>query len=159
MNCSWTRHGERKRVPFENPQGRRYNTMALVVPVGPSAAFDWIGTGCHFTAADLIRFLLDRPRTDVPLVVVLDNAGLHRAKAVRAARPALQAHNVHLWYLPAYAPELNAIEPIFRAVKHLDLPERRYPSAAALEEAVDAAYCRVEARILGRPTLQPRLAA
>ena len=71
----------------------------------------------------------------------------------------MRAHNVHLYYLPPYAPELNAIEPLFRAVKHLDLPERRYRTAADLEAAVDAAFARVEAKVLGQHRQQPRLAA
>ncbi len=160
MSYCWVRKGERKRVPFEQPQGRHYNTMALLVPAGPHAAFDWCGTTRrHFVAADLVHFLRQRPATDVPLVVVLDNAGLHRGADVREAMPELRRHNVYLYYLPPYAPELNAIEAVFRAVKHLDLPERRYATAAVLEAAVDEAYARVEATVLGQREAQPRLAA
>lgn len=158
MSYAWARKGERKRVPHENPQGRRYNTMAILVPAGPDAAFDWCGsTRRHFTAADLIHLLTTRARTAVPLVVVLDNAGIHRARAIREALPRLRAHNVYLYYLPPYCPELNAIERTFRAVKHTDLPERRYTSAAALEEAVDAAYDRYETKL--KRHNQSRLAA
>jgi DDE superfamily endonuclease len=160
VNYSWARRGGRKVVPFENPEGRRSNTMALLVPAGPHAAFAWCGTTRrHFRAEDLLHLLRWRPPTDVPLVIVLDNAGLHRAAAVRDARLALRARNVYLWYLPPSAPELNAIEAVFRGVKHLDLPERRYPTAAAPEDAVAAAYERVQARVLGRPHNRPRLAA
>jgi hypothetical protein len=160
VNYCWVRAGERKRVPYESPQGRRYNTMALSVPAGPHAAFDWCGTTRrHFQGADLVHFLGQRPRTDVPLVLVLDNASLHRNATVRQALPDLRKHNVHSFYLPPYSPELNAIESVFRAVKHLDLPERRYRTAAALEAAVDAAFTRVEATLLGEPQQQPRLAA
>lgn len=147
-------------MPYENPQGRRYNTMAILVPDGPHAAFDWCGTTRrHFTAADLVHLLTTRPRTEVPLVVVLDNAGLHRARVVRDALPQLRAHNVYLYYLPPYSPELNAIERAFRTVKHTDLPERRYTTAAALEEAVDAAYDRFEQKLLTQHHNHPRLAA
>ena len=160
MNYCWVRAGDRKRVPYEAPQGRRYNTMALLVPAGPHAAFDWCGTTQgHFLADDLLHFLRQRPPTAVPLVLVLDNLGLHRSATVRAALPDLRKRNVYLYYLPPYAPELNVIEPVFRAVKHLDLTERRYASAAALEAAVDAAFARAEARAIGQPKDQPRLAA
>ena len=160
MNSSWVRRGERKRVPFEQPQGRRYNTMALYVPAGPHAAFDWCGTSRgHFHAEDLVHFLRQRPATDVPLVIVLDNASFHRGADLRRALPDLRKRNLHLYYLPPYPPELNAIEPRFRAVKHLDLPERRYRTAADLEAAVDAAFARAEAKVLGQPQQQPRLAA
>ncbi len=160
MNYCWVRKGERKRVPYEPPQGRRYNAMALYVPAGPHAAFDWCGTTRrHFHAADVVHFLGQRPATEVPLVLVLDNASLHRSATIRQALPDLRKHNVYLYYLPPYSPELNAIEPVFRAVKHLDLPERRYATAAQLEAAVDAAFVRVEAKVLGKPQHQPRLAA
>lgn len=158
MSYAWARKGERTRVPYENPQGRRYNTMAILVPDGPHAAFDWCGTSQrHFTAADLVHLLATRARTVVPLVVVLDNAGIHRSRVVRDALPRLRDHNVYLYYLPPYSPELNAIERTFRTVKHTDLTERRYTSATALEAAVDAAYGRYEARL--KRHNQPRLAA
>ena len=128
--------GARERLTYEPPQGRR-----------------------HFQADGVAHVLRQRPATDVPLVLVLDNAGLHRSTTVRQALPDLRKHNVHLFYLPPYSPELNAIEPVFRAVKHLDLPARRYRTAAALEAAVDAAFTRVEATLLGEPQPQPGLAA
>jgi hypothetical protein len=162
VSYCWVRRGARKRVPYEAPQGRRDNTMALSVPAGPDVACDWCGTTRRpFDAADLLHFLRQRPTTDVPLVLVLDNASFHRNATVRRALPELRARNVYLYYyyLPPYSPELNAIEPVFRTVKHLDLPERRYPSAADLEAAVDAAYTRVEAQALGQCEDQSRLAA
>ena len=160
MNYCWVRRGERKRVPYEPPQGRRYNAMALYVPAGPHAAFDWCGTTRrHLRAADLVHFLGQRPRTEVPLVLVLDNASLHRSADLRRALPDLRTHDVHLYYLPPYSPELNAIEPVFRAVKHLDLPARRYRTAAELEAAVDDAFASVETKLLGERRQQPRLAA
>jgi len=160
VNYCWVRAGERKRVPYEAPQGRRYNAMALYVPAGPDAAFDWCGTSRrHFGAGDLVHFLGQRPKTAVPLVLVLDNASFHRSADFRRALPELRARNLYLYYLPPYAPELNAIEPVFRAVKHLDLPERRYATTADLEAAVDAAFARVDAKARGKPQHQLRLAA
>ncbi len=84
--------------------------------------------------------------------VVWDRAGAHRGKRVQE----LALERV---FLPPYSPELNAIEPTFRAVKHLDLPERRYATAAALAAAVDEAFARVEAKVLAQPLNQPGLAA
>lgn len=79
----------------------------------------------------MVDVLRQRPATDAPLVIVLDNASRHRGADLRRARPHLRAHNVYFSYLPPYSPELNAIEPVFRAGKHLDLPERRYATTAA----------------------------
>jgi len=156
---SWVRAGERKYVPDENPQRRRYNTLALYAPDGVQPAFDWIGSPRAFTAPDLVHFLLERPACPVPLVVVLDNASLHHSRVVREALPALWANRIYFYFLPTYSPELNEIEPVFRAIKHCDLPERVYTPQAALEAAVDDAYTRYEAKLLAKHSYQPRLAA
>jgi hypothetical protein len=59
---------------------------------------------------DLIGFLGALPWSKAPRVVVLDNAGLHTSRVVRAARSGLALRGVHLYFLPPYSPELNQIE-------------------------------------------------
>src|ERR671916_478324 len=140
VTATWVRRGERKRVPYENPQGRRWNTLVLYAPTGVQPAWDWIGKPRAFTAEDFVEFLLERPPCPVPLVIVLDNASLHRSQAVRAALPRLWARRIYFCFLPAYSPELNAIERCFRVIKHDELPARVYTPLAALEAAVDEAY-------------------
>lgn len=153
------RRGERKRVPYENPQGRRWNTLVLYAPTGVQPAWDWIGKPRAFTAEDFVEFLLERPRCPVPLVIVLDNASLHRSQAVRAALPRLWARGIYFLFLPPYSPELNAIERRFRVVKHDDLTARVYTPLAALEAAVDDAYLRYETSLLAQCATQLGLAA
>lgn len=157
MSYSWTPKGRRKRVPYENPQGRRYNLLALYVPDGPQRALNWWGDGRHLTSADLVGFLTSQPASPVPLVVVLDNAGLHKSKVVRAALPGLWARGIYLCYLPPYSPELNAIERVFRVIKHHGLPQRSYPTLHSLEAAVIDAFSSYQAALLCLH--QPRLAA
>ena len=159
MTYSWVRAGERKRVPFENPQGRRYNTLVLYAPAGPAPALDWAGTRHHFTADDVLGFLLARPPGPVPLVVALDNASFHRSWEIQEALPALWARGIYLYYLPPYSPELNEAERLFRHIKHHELPERVYTPVAVLEQAVDAALTRCEEILLAEHLIQPRLAA
>ncbi len=49
-------------------------------------------------------------------IVVLDNLGSHKGRAVRAA---LRAVGVHLFFLPPYSPDLNPIEQVFAKLKTL----------------------------------------
>ena len=49
-------------------------------------------------------------------VVVLDNLGSHKGRAVRAA---IRAAGAHLLFLPPYSPDLNPIEQVFAKLKHL----------------------------------------
>ncbi len=48
-------------------------------------------------------------------IVVLDNLGSHKAKALR---PMLKTVGARLWYLPPYSPDLNPIEKAFSKIKH-----------------------------------------
>ncbi len=154
VTWSWALPGERKHIPYENPQGRRWNTLALYAPDGVQPAFDWIGSPRAFTADDLLHFLLARPPCPVPLVIVLDNASLHRSRTVQDALPRLWAKRIYFYFLPTYRPELNRIEPVFRAIKHYALPERTYTPLAALETAVDRAYTDFEGKLLAQPETQ-----
>jgi transposase len=49
-------------------------------------------------------------------VVVLDNLGSHKGKAVRRA---IRAAGAHLIFLPPYSPDLNPIEQVFAKLKTL----------------------------------------
>lgn len=48
-------------------------------------------------------------------VVVMDNLGSHKAKAIRAA---IKRVGAKLFYLPPYSPDLNPIEQTFSKIKH-----------------------------------------
>lgn len=48
-------------------------------------------------------------------IVILDNLGSHKSKAVRQM---IQTAGARLWYLPPYSPDLNAIEQAFSKIKH-----------------------------------------
>ena len=48
-------------------------------------------------------------------IVVMDNLGSHKAKAVREA---IQGAGARLWFLPPYSPDLNPIEQAFSKIKH-----------------------------------------
>ncbi len=162
MPYSWTRRGERRCIPYENPQRRRVNALAALVRDDPSPSLTWDTAPRHLTSRDLLAFLPGIPRrTDVPLVVVLDNASHHRSEAVRAALPGLWAQRIHLYFLPSYSPELNLIEPVFRVIKHQEMPARTYSTVPALEDAVDTAFTAYETRHYNaaKARIQPGLPA
>jgi putative transposase len=145
---SWTLPGERKRIPYENPRGRRVNVLAALLPFGPQPELWWDAVARTFTATDVLTILESIPRRGRGLVVVLDNAAIHRSHVIRDALPRLQAQGITLRYLPAYSPELNRIEPIFGVVKQHELPNRSYTTVPALRAAIDIAFAAVERRLL-----------
>src|SRR5947207_1755165 len=51
-------------------------------------------------------------------VIVMDQASIHTSKAFTAKIPEWQAQNIEIFYLPAYTPELNMIEILWRFMKY-----------------------------------------
>jgi hypothetical protein len=82
-----------------------------------------------------------------PLVIVLDNYSVHKSARVHAERPALVAAGVILWYLPAYSPEMSAIEPIWQAVKYREIRRRSHEVLGELKGAIDDALTRKAAAL------------
>jgi transposase len=70
-------------------------------------------------------------------IVIMDNLGSHKGKAVRAL---IRAAGAKLLFLPKYSPDLNPIEQVFAKLKHL----LRKAAARTLE-----AICAAIGEILG----------
>jgi transposase len=67
------------------------------------------------------RFLLYVEKVLLPTlnpgdIVIMDNLGSHKGKAVRKA---IRGAGAHLIFLPKYSPDLNPIEQVFAKLKHL----------------------------------------
>ncbi len=69
-------------------------------------------------------------------VVVLDNAPFHKGEQLKERRDAWEAKGLYLRYLPAYCPQLNLIEGIWRKLKGFLMPRRCYDNLAQLREAL-----------------------
>ncbi len=144
---------------YEYPQGRRVNALATYEPFAAVPRLDARPFERTLTSDDLIAYLKDLPQADVPRVVVLDNAGIHTSKVMKAARPGLAKLGIYLYYLPPYSPELNRIEPVFKQVKHHDMPTRSFTSKADLRKAVEDGFETYRRRLREKSNKEPRLAA
>lgn len=49
-------------------------------------------------------------------IVVMDNLGSHKGRAVRQL---VRKAGARVWFLPPYSPDLNPIEQVFSKLKHL----------------------------------------
>jgi putative transposase len=59
-------------------------------------------------------------------VVVLDNAGTHKAKRIKQQLERWQAMGLTLWFQPPYSPQFNLIETVWKKLKSFLLPRRCY---------------------------------
>jgi putative transposase len=115
--------------------------LASYAPYGLAPWLDALPFERTLTSDDLIAYLQERlPAAAVPRVVVLDNASLHVSKVTKAARPGLAKLGIYLYYLPAYSPELNEIEAVFKQVKHHEMPQRSHTSKAELRASVEQGF-------------------
>ena len=87
--------------------------------------------------SEYLRMLSQHVGPDVQVVLVLDNAGWHRAKDLRVP------DNITLWFLPAYSPELNPIERLWAWLKSHSLSNRVYADYDALLAAGGDAWNRL----------------
>ena len=93
-------------------------------------------------SVDVVRFLRHvLQRVAGQVIVVLDNAGIHRAKKVQEFVQAQE--RLSLVFLPPYAPELNPIELVWAYVKRNVLGNFCARSLAELKERLVVAWQRV----------------
>jgi transposase len=137
---SWCLPGQRKRVKYEYPQGRRVNALASFDPSDPNPWLHLKTFERTLASDDLLEYLRGLPVSETPRVVILDNVGIHTSQVVKAARASLAGLGIYLYYLPAYSPELNLIESVFKQVKHHDIPIRSHTSQSELRQAVAAGF-------------------
>lgn len=152
---SWALPGRRKLIKYEAPQGRRVNALAAYRPFGRSPRLEVFTAERTWNSYDLIGFLKALPWSKSPRVVVLDNAGFHTSRVIKAARGELAERGIYLYYLPPYSPELNRIEPIFGQVKHQEIPQRSHATRSGLREAVETGFTNYARKL--RPKSQREL--
>lgn len=74
-------------------------------------------------------------KPQLPAVLVLDNGPVHTSKLTRTAL-AERAHWLTVEWLPKYAPELNDIEPAWKALKQTELAHQTFTDADALDKTI-----------------------
>lgn len=89
-------------------------------------------------AAFIIQCLEDfvNKQLDKPTVIIMDNAPIHRAKAVQQKRKEWEEKGLYLFFLPKYCPHLNRIETLWRKIKYEWLKPKDYYSWRTLTRAV-----------------------
>ncbi|MDX2008527.1 MAG: IS630 family transposase [Meiothermus sp.] len=75
----------------------------------------------------------------IPVTVVLDNAGFHKAKRIKKQLARWQQMGLTLWFQPPYSPHFNRIETVWKRLKGFLLPRRYYNSRLQLLNALNDA--------------------
>jgi putative transposase len=105
-----------QRLPAAAPFGH-WNTMTFLAALRHDRVeAPWLLDG----PINAERFLIYIEQVLVPSleagdIVIMDNLGSHKGKAVRRA---IRAAGARLFFLPKYSPDLNPIEQLFAKLKH-----------------------------------------
>ncbi len=111
----WSPQGQRlkDKVPFGRWETMTFLAALRIDRIDAPCMFDGPVTGERFLAY-VEQFLVPTLRQGD--VVIMDNLGSHKGKAVRAA---IRRAGARLIFLPKYSPDLNPIEQVFSKLKRL----------------------------------------
>lgn len=92
----------------------------------------------NFDADTFQRFLqalINRAATDKKILLVLDNASYHHAKKLKDYLDSVE-HKLELFFLPAYSPDLNAIEMFWKKTRRAVTHNRYFPKLRDITDAL-----------------------
>lgn len=132
------------RLLIRGPSGRkRFNVLGAIDAVTHELTTVTNDTTIDATAiCELLRKLSGR-YPGLPMSLVLDNARYQRCEPVRALAAELK---IELLYLPAYSPNLNLIERLWKFVKKEVLTCRYYEDFSRFKAAIVECLDQVEGR-------------
>ena len=137
----WAERGSRPTAVKQTEYEWAYLFAAVNPLTGANSALIAPTVNTHYMNEHL-RFIGREAGPDAHVVLVLDQAGWHMAKALRV--PA----NVTLLHLPPYSPELNGAERIWGYLRSHYLSNRVYKDYDEIFEAVKAAWNALDAERL-----------
>ena len=123
-------------LPAERGAGG-YSVLGFWQPgaADPARAFVGLLSETAWTAERFVKAVDEQVGDlDRPTVLVLDNASIHRATCVQQRLQAWRTAGLQLQFLPAYSPELNRIEILWRFLKHYWLTPPDYESLDTLHQ-------------------------
>jgi putative transposase len=144
MCYTWFARGAGKQfeVPTRWGSKGRLNLIGTLSLFGNSEQLEVLELNGSCTQAHVVAYLETLIQSCTPkhlTVVVLDNAPFHKGEQISKRRAAWEAKGLFLRYLPAYCPQLNLIESVWRKLKGFLMPRRCYDTLDQLQEAVRAA--------------------
>jgi transposase len=142
LSYTWAVRGQQ---PLVRTTGKRKGYKVFGLLDYFSGRLFWHGHDGRFTAASYCAFLATvLQATDRPLVLVQDGARYHTAKETQAFCAA-HAARLTVHQLPAYSPDYNPIEHLWRNIKRQNTHNRYFPTFADLTTAVEAARTHFQA--------------
>jgi transposase len=126
----WLPTGERSDVPVTGAHGSSVQSLGFEHQGGKTQTYLHKGFVNSQTVIEVMDDFCDT--IDRTTVVILDNAPSHTSGAFKACQQRWAERGLHLYYLPAYSPELNSIERLWKKVKYQLMPANAWERFATL---------------------------
>ncbi len=97
-------------------RGQRLNVLGAMLSSGELFTVKLWETTTSLLFAGFLGLLTEH--VGKPLTVILDNASVHKAKAIQPYLKLLAKKGLTLYFLPPYSPELNRIEMLWHKMKY-----------------------------------------
>ena len=138
---AWQAFGKTISLPTQG--GKRFNVLGFM-SARPKQRNDLVAytTDESINSDTFIACMQNFVETrKAPIMVVLDNAPVHRSLKVAQMIPKWQEMGVGLFFLPRYSPHLNPIEILWQKMKYEWMPFDAYESWKTLTDAVNRLIC------------------
>jgi len=125
-----------KRIEIPSSKSKQINILGFLDYRGDG--FDpYVVEGC--VDASIAIACLDSfcKKIKRPTTVVIDNAPVHTSGLFQSMIPEWEKRGLYLWFLPAYCPELNLIEILWKKIKYYWLPIQAYQSFEKLNDELN----------------------
>jgi len=136
LSYTWALKGNQPEVPTSG-KGKAYKVFGLIDYF--SGRFFYKAHAGRFNSESYAAFLLDvLSQTTQPVVVIQDGARYHTSKAMQAFFET-HADRLTIEQLPAYSPDFNPIEHLWKKVKKEATHLKHFPEFSDLQQEVDRA--------------------
>lgn len=108
----WTLKGKQPQIPFELGSHERLHLFGAVDPL---RGLVYTRKSQAINSNGFVKFLnqIAKKHPNKMIILVVDNAGWHHSKKVKAKKP----HNIRLLFLTPYSPDLNPIERLWKRLR------------------------------------------
>jgi putative transposase len=130
LSYTWSLKNQPMRVPKHWGNAGRINVIGTLSCLKDSQQLEYrlLEGRCKAEQVEsYLETLAQQARQQgIQVVIVLDNAGFHKAKRIKKHFERWQDMGLTLWFQPPYSPQFNLIETVWKKLKNFLLPRRCY---------------------------------